>query len=144
MTARPLPGILYDNPGLTRELAAEIGKNHPELLDLSVQQTGSVETPATDEVGEVGRGFTREILRRLIGLEKGDFGNVMEKLVGGEGTDAIRNLPRLIALARDRRVLDEVSEPLSLLLSADIDRQVGAFPSKSMIKRTTGVDLSDT
>jgi hypothetical protein len=140
-SARPLPGILYDNPDLTRELAAEIGEDHPELLQLSVQQISSVETPATDKVGS---SFTREIMRLLIGLEKGDFGNVVEKVVGGDGGDAIRNLPRLIALARDRRVLDEVRKPLSLLLSADIDRQIGAFPSKSMIKRTTGVDLSDT
>jgi len=140
-TARPLPESLYENPGLTRELAAEIGADNPELLNLSVQQTGSIATPAADVVG--GQ-FTREIMWRLSGLDKGNFGNVVEKIVGSKGNDAIRNLPELIALARDRQVLNEVSKLLSQLLSADIDRQVGAFPSKSMIKRTTGIDLPDS
>lgn len=139
-SARPLPKILYSNPGLTRELAAEVGSDHPELLDLSVQQTGSI---AKSENDEVGSKFTRKIMRLLAGLEQGDFGKIVENLASDGHSNVIQNLPKLIAIARDRRVLDKVKKPLSWLLAAEVDRQVGAFPSESMIKRITGIQLSD-
>lgn len=137
-TARPLPEVLYENPGLTRQLAAEVGDDNPDLLELSILQTGSLAKPEDDTVGSQ---FTNAILRLLSNMEAGDFGQIAAKIADNDDGDLIRNLPELLAMARDRRVLDKVKKPLSWLLSADVDRQMGAFPSKSMIKRTTGMKI---
>ncbi|MHA6265136.1 P-loop domain-containing protein [Arenibacterium sp. CAU 1754] len=139
-SAQPLPKILYNNPVLTRELAAEVGDAHPDLLELSIRQTGSVAKPENDTVG---RKFTQAVLQSLAGTREGDFGQIVQKITDGSDSKAIQNLPELLAVARDRRVLDTVKQQLSWLLSAEVDRLVGAFPSKSMIKRTTGVQITE-
>lgn len=138
-SAQPLPKILYNNPGLTRELAAEVGSEHPELLELSVRQTGSVAKPQNDTVGSQ---FTQAVLQLLSSMEAGDFGRIVAKLADEGDDNVIHNLPEIVAMARDRRLLDDVKKPLSWLLAAEVDRQVGAFPSKSMIQRTTGMQIS--
>ena len=139
-TAQRLPSFLYTNPGLTRELAAEVGDDHPDLLELSVRQTGSVARPEKDTVG---RQFTDAILDILADLETGDLGQTIDPETRQGDGGLIGNLPELMAVARDRSVLDDVKKPLSWLLSAEVDRQVGAFPSKSMIQRTTGVRIDE-
>ncbi|MDU8929917.1 ATP-binding protein [Alisedimentitalea sp. MJ-SS2] len=137
---QPLPDVLYENPQLARELAAEIGADYPELLELSARQTGSVIKPRKDEVGSA---FVAEVVNQMAELDDAGVGSLIEKIVGGEDEDVVQNLSDLVSVARDRKVLDKMSKPLSWLLSAEVDRQIGAFPSKSMIARHTNVKIAD-
>ncbi|MEM6357333.1 MAG: hypothetical protein AAF844_16850, partial [Pseudomonadota bacterium] len=132
------PTLLDRNAALARELAAELGDQHLQLLELVARQPVS---PVPLQSTDAGTVIGTALLDRFAEAVKGDFAGLVDVDAKRAVSTLQQRLPDVLNLARDRNALKEVSEPVRMLLAAEVDQRVGAFPSPTMLARTTGLKL---
>ncbi|MBP0482221.1 AAA family ATPase [Sagittula salina] len=132
-TVRP---FVAGNPALARGLAAELGAEAPELLELGLGP-GMAFSAGDSNTGALIEAVTD----RLLTVTAADIGNTLRKALADGPEATMRLVPELLGRARDSNALDQVAKPLSWVLAADVDQRIGAVPSRSMMERHTGLDL---
>ncbi|MEM7499924.1 MAG: hypothetical protein AAF371_18280, partial [Pseudomonadota bacterium] len=130
--------LLSQNVSLARELAAELGEEYPELVEIAASQPA---TPVPLQDTKAGEAIGEAVLDRIGEAVKGDFGGLVNTKTKRAVSALQQRLPDVINLARDRNALDKVTKPISMLLAAEVDQRIGAFPSASMLARKTGLKL---
>ncbi len=127
---------LVKNPTLMRELAAELGAHHPELLVLTYEiagpsgrlkgQRSEKATAATDQIKKQIDKLPKEV----IALSRAQESSDLAKLAG--------HFERMLERAGTVADKIDVLKPAASLLAAEIDELHGAFPSASMSQRSQG------